>query len=220
MGNGASFSAKRSGAALASTARWPDDLVRIETWQRQVQEASAHDADHPLVSTEGRTDNSTRVPFLHSLSCPGEGADPVFRGTAVAPVGRLVPPCASQGLHFDSTIKVYCVSSRPNFLQVRCVCVCVRVCVRVCACVCARVYVCVRVYVRMCVCVHVCVRVYMCMCVYVYSVFVRMYIHVMLASSPMATYERTNVRTNYLNVLISEVVSLLLHVKPLSPSRN
>ena len=72
----------------------------------------------------------------------------------------------------------------------------------------------------MCVCVHVCVRVYMCMCVYVYSVFVRMYIHVMLASSPMATYERTNVRTNYLNVLISEVVSLLLHVKPLSPSRN
>ena len=65
----------------------------------------------------------SRVPLAHSLSCPDAATDPSL---TLSPLGRVVPPCASQGLHFDSTVKVYCVSSRPNFLQVRCV-VCVYV---------------------------------------------------------------------------------------------
>ena len=67
----------------------------------------------------------SRVPLAHSLSCPDAATDPSL---AVSPLGRVVPPCASQGLHFDSTVKVYCVSSRPNFLQVRSVVCSVRTC--------------------------------------------------------------------------------------------
>ena len=133
MGNGASFGNKRPTLAPASTSRWPDDLGRIETWQQHVQEADANGsgiAGAPLVEAGGRMGNSSRVPLAHSLSCPEAATDPSLHGPAVAPIGRMVPPCTSQGLHFDSAVKVYCVSSRPNFLQVS------EVCVRAHACVC------------------------------------------------------------------------------------
>ena len=118
MGNGAVFRGGRPAAAAASTVRWPDDLGRIETWQQQVQEASANGngpGGTQFVDAGGRMGGSSRVPLLHSLSCPDSATEPSLVGP---PTGRMVPPCTSQRLHFDSTVKVYCVSSRPNFLQV------------------------------------------------------------------------------------------------------
>lgn len=118
MGNGAVLRGGRPAAAAASTVRWPDDLGRIETWQQQVQEASTNGngpGGTQFVDAGGRMGGSSRVPLLHSLSCPDSATEPSLVGP---PIGRMVPPCTSQRLHFDSTVKVYCVSSRPNFLQV------------------------------------------------------------------------------------------------------
>ena len=124
MGNGASLGKTTRDPRFRVTSRWREDPSTIEEWQRQVEQeyrdedgnntAHTHRQQTSLIFNNQRPVNA-RVPVELGSSIDSTGGG---RGGAANPRMLTVIPCPSQRLHFESTVKVYTVSSRPNFLQV------------------------------------------------------------------------------------------------------
>jgi S1-C subfamily serine protease len=122
MGNGASLGEERKQIRVKGISQWREDPSAIEEWQREVEEADQGElqlSQSPVpVFQAHRPPNVTQPLSNVSVERHVEPSSP--QSASFSPVGANLKRLASypsQCLHFESTVKIFTVSSRPNFLQ-------------------------------------------------------------------------------------------------------